>query len=170
MQWALGRAQRVWGLLSGVLWVECIQALLSLPHGFSLCSWPCCIRVHGRCQRKGEDRGGPGLDLLRITKAFTKKSSLHAIPIPVSPPPGRFSLNFPKFLRFFHTGPSPRGAVLLSAGQAPGGAGHKAHKVAQMGPTEAPGPRGAGVVALCTGKATAGTPASGSLGNHPSGC
>lgn len=27
-----------------------------------------------------------------------------------------------------------------------------------MGPTEAPGPKGAGVVALCTGKVTAGTP------------
>lgn len=106
MQRALGRVQWVWGFLSGVFWGECIQALLSLPHGFSLCSWPCCIHAHRRSQRKGEDRRGPALDLLWISKAFMK-SPLHVIPTPAPPPPGRFSLNthltFHNFLHFSRT-------------------------------------------------------------------
>lgn len=154
MQRALGRVQWVWGFLSGVFWGECIQALLSLPHGFSLCSWPSCIHAHRRSQRKGEDRRGPALDLLWIGKAFMK-SPLHVIPTPAPPPPGRFSLNthltFHNFLHFSRT----RGNIqqdrpqdrLVTKGTR-----------AQMGPTEAPGPKGAGVVAQCTGKATAGTP------------
>lgn len=115
---------------------------------------------------EGEDRRGPALDLLWISKVFTKKSSLHVIRIPAPSPPGTFSLNthliFCNFPHSFHTKSNiqqdkPQEGLV------------KVHDVAQMGATEAPGPKGARVVTLCAGKVTAGTPALGSLGNHSSG-
>lgn len=62
--------------------------------------------LHPCSQRESENRRGPALDLLQISKAFMK-SPLHAIPTPAPPPPGRFSLNthltFRNFLHFSRT-------------------------------------------------------------------
>lgn len=124
-------------------------------------------------ERRGQEGTCPGFALHH--QSLHKKELSPFIPIPVPPPSGIFSLNthltFSKFLHFSGTRPSPKRWYPSFSRTSP---------MRGLSPSARGGPNGANrsswpqrcqqrVLALCTGKVTAGT-ALGSLGNHPSGC